>query len=236
MPDTYQFSLPLVAAAQAQKHVTVNEALARLDAVAQMRVISGSLTTPPASPLDGQAYLVPTGASGLWGGHVGEIALFANGGWVFLVPRAGWRLWDEGLAAWRMFDGTDWIDGAEAVSPGGAATTHRVIPISASPSGATTTIAGAIPAFAQVIGVTGRVTAALTGAAATWRIGVPGSDTRYGSGLGLALNSYLIGLSGAPVTYYSATDLVISGEGGGLTGGTISLALHVQELVPPRSV
>ena len=43
-----------------------------------------------------------------------------------------------------------------------------------------------------MLGVTGRVVAALAGPGLTgWRIGVAGSDSRYGSGLGMALNSYL---------------------------------------------
>ncbi len=49
MSETYQFKLALLEAAQAQKHVTVNEAFARLDALAQLRVQSRSADVP-ASP------------------------------------------------------------------------------------------------------------------------------------------------------------------------------------------
>ena len=82
--------------AQAQKHVTVNEALARLDAVAQLRVVSSERRRrrrPPAA--DGASYLVPAGATGDWAGPGGEIAVWSNGGWVYLAPKAGWRAWDE---------------------------------------------------------------------------------------------------------------------------------------------
>jgi hypothetical protein len=65
---------------------------------------------------------------------------------------------------------------------------------------------------------------------------VAGSDSRYGSGLGIGLNSYLIGLSGTPVTYYEATPLLLSAEGGSLSSGTVRLALHVVQLEPPRPV
>ena len=41
MASTAQLALPLVAPAQAQKHVTVNEALARLDAAAQFAGVVG---------------------------------------------------------------------------------------------------------------------------------------------------------------------------------------------------
>ena len=87
MARTAQLDLPLVMPAQAQKHVTVNEALARLDAAAQLRVISSLLSTPPASACDGQSYLVPAGATGEWAGHrAGRIAVWSNGGWI--VSRA----------------------------------------------------------------------------------------------------------------------------------------------------
>ena len=88
-----------------------------------------------------------------------------------------------------------------------------------------------------MLGVTGRVVAALAGPGLTgWRIGVAGSDNRYGAGLGIALNSYLLGLSGAPVTYYAPTPLVVTAEGGSFASGRIRLALHVAYLIPPRSV
>ena len=94
-----------------------------------------------------------------------------------------------------------------------------------------------IPNQAQVIGVTGRVVSALAGPGLTgWRIGVAGSDNRYGSGLGSEVNSYLVGLSGAPVTYYAPTPLLITAEGGSFASGQIRLAVHVLCLIPPRSV
>ncbi len=237
MAETFQFGLPLVAAAQAQKHVTVNEALARLDAVAQLRVIASDLAVPPPSPQDGEAYLVPPAAVAEWVGHAGELALWANGGWAFITPRIGWRLWDASAAIWQMYDGDNWVRGATAISPNGGATVSRVINIAFTISGGgTSTVPAAIPAFAQVIGITGRITSAFTGGSATWRIGVPGSNNRYGSGLGKGLNSYLLGISGAPVSYYEATDLLITGEGGDISGGEIALAIHITELVPPRAV
>ena len=46
MTDTSNLTLPLLAAAQAQKHVTVNEALQRLDGVVQLTLRSRSEATP----------------------------------------------------------------------------------------------------------------------------------------------------------------------------------------------
>ena len=236
MARTAQLDLPLVMPAQAQKHVTVNEALARLDAVAQLRVVSSTRQDPPTAAVDGESYLVPDGATGDWQEKAGRIAVWSNGGWSFLVPRAGWRAWDEAAAAHQLFDGLAWTPHALAASTNGAAFglsvkefDHVVTP------GSSNQTAYEIPNQAQVVGVTGRVVAALSGPGlASWRIGVPGSDNRYGSGLGTALNAYLIGLSGAPTTYYSPTPLIIGAEGGSLTSGCIRLAVHLFQLQPPR--
>jgi hypothetical protein len=237
MSRTAQLALPLVLPAQAQKHVTINEALARLDAVAQLRVVSSQVATPPASAVDGAGYVVPAGATGAWAGKAGQVAVWCNGGWIFLVPKAGWRAWDEGAGGSRMFDGVRWVADAVAVSAGGAATALRILELEhAVTAGATNLTAVSIPAQAQVIGVTGRVTTAITGSLSGWRVGVAGSDNRYGSGLGTGANSYLIGLSGAPVTYYAPTPLLISAEGGSFAAGAVRLAVHLVELVPPREV
>lgn len=237
MSKTAQLGLPLVLPAQAQKHVTVNEALSRLDAVAQLRVVSSALDTPPVAAEDGASYLVPAGASGDWAGMAGQIAVRSNGGWVFLTPRAGWRAWDEGRSGSLAFDGTDWVADAIVTSPHGAGTAFRIIEFDHTlVAGATNTTAAAIPSHSQVIGVTGRVLVALSGAGVTgWKVGVAGSDNRYGSGLGLAANSYVLGLSGSPVTYYAPTPLVLTSEGGAFASGSVRLAIHVLSLEPPRA-
>lgn len=238
MARTAQLNLPLVLPAQAQKHVTVNEAFARLDAVAQLRVLSSTTTTPPAVAPEGTSYLVPEGATDAWQGRVDHIAVWSNGGWIFIQPRAGWRAWDESRHGHSTFDGSGWIDEATAITVNGAGTRQRVIefdhPVASGPNNTTSV---GIPDRAQVIGVTGRVVATVTGGGlASWRLGVFGSDNRYGSGLGLAQNSYIIGLSGSPVTYFAETPLLLSAEGGNFAGGMIRFALHIVEITPPRAV
>ena len=66
MTDTTHLALPLIAAAQAQKHVTHNEALRSLDALVMLSVDDRDLSAPPGSPTEGARYLVKatgTGAS-----------------------------------------------------------------------------------------------------------------------------------------------------------------------------
>lgn len=237
MSETYNLSLPLVAAAQAQKHVTVNAALARLDALAQLRVVSATQTAPPAAPVDGQSYIVPTGATDAWAGRTAQIAVFSNGGWDFVAPRTGWTAFNAATGGRITFDGAGWAAQGDAVSAGGAATIARVVEIDhALSAGATSTVSAAIPAQMVVYGVTGRVVSAIEGTLSAWRLGVQGSDNRYGSGLGLGQNSFVRGLTGQPQTYYGDTDLILSAEGGDFTGGLVRLAVHGVTFQPPAEV
>ncbi len=237
MSDTYQFGLPLVQAAQAQKHVTVNEALTRLDAVAQMRVRADDWEIPSAISFEGEAHVVGPIASNEWAGQSGKVAIFSNGGWVFLPPKVGWRAWNEVLGAEIVFDGDDWVRYAEVFAAGGAATLHRVVEIDHTlAAGAVSVTSNVIPSHAQVIGVTARVTTAITGAGvSSWSLGVSGAINRYGSGLGLGLNAFAKGATG-PLTYWADTALEITADAGSFNGGAVRLAVHFVELKVPRLV
>jgi hypothetical protein len=57
-------ALPYIAAGQAQKHVTVNESLRRLDPLVQLSVISATTTVERSSPADGAIYIAPSGKTG----------------------------------------------------------------------------------------------------------------------------------------------------------------------------
>ena len=90
MTNTPNLSLPYLAAAQAQKHVTVNEALSLIDALAQMAVVAVGATSPPATPDEGERHIIGTGATGAWSGWDNSIALFFGGAWLRLIPQTGW--------------------------------------------------------------------------------------------------------------------------------------------------
>ena len=79
MTDTPHLALPYIEAAQAQKHVTHNEALDRLDLLTQLAVESRTLTAPPGSPTDGARYIVAGGATGAWSGWDCDLAAFVGG-------------------------------------------------------------------------------------------------------------------------------------------------------------
>src|SRR5688500_13261105 len=116
MPETPSLALPLLAAEQAQKHVTHNEALAVLDAVVQLSVKDRNFPAPPGSPAEGDRYIVAAGASGAWAGHEGEIACRTGGAWAFHAPREGWRAWADDENALLVFDGVAWADFTAAIT------------------------------------------------------------------------------------------------------------------------
>jgi hypothetical protein len=86
-------ALPYLLANQAQKHVTVNEALRRLDALVQLSVLSANLTAPPTSPADGDRYIVPAGATGAWAGADTSLAAWQDGVWEIYPAAVGWSAW-----------------------------------------------------------------------------------------------------------------------------------------------
>ncbi|SCZ26126.1 DUF2793 domain-containing protein [Afifella marina] len=107
--DTENLSLPTILSAQAQKHVTHNEALRMLDALVQLAVTRGDLTAPPADPLPGARYIVAAGAEGTWSGHDNEIAAFQDGAWTFYTPRPGFLALSINEMLPLVFDGVAWV-------------------------------------------------------------------------------------------------------------------------------
>ncbi len=101
--------LPFLQPSQAQKHVTHNEALRRLDIVVQLRLQQTGATIPPAAPDQGDTYAVGAGATGDWAGQDGMLAAWLDAGWQFIAPQTGWRAWDEAAQHLMVWDGSDWI-------------------------------------------------------------------------------------------------------------------------------
>jgi hypothetical protein len=237
MNDTAKLGLPLLAAAQAQKHVTVNAALTRLDALTAPAALTRGLTAPPSDAADGDLHLVGAGATGGWAGRDGDLAFCDAGVWRFGRARAGRRLWivEEGVEV--VHDGAGWVE-ASGHAVDGAGTALRTITLDhAIAPGAENVTAPVIPDKAIVLGVTARVTAPLTGAGLTgWRLGVPGAPDRYGTGYGAEQNAWAQGVTGQPVAYYGATPLLLTAEDGLFEAGAVRLAVHLFALTPPRAV
>lgn len=112
MEHSPNLTLPYIMPAQAQKHVTHNEAIRMLDALAQLGVLDRDLATPPAEPEDGDRYIVAEGGTGDWSGRDGDVAAWQDGAWALFSPRAGWMAWVADEARLVAFDGTQWAPAA----------------------------------------------------------------------------------------------------------------------------
>ena len=234
MVNTPHFELPLISPSQAQKHVTVNDALSRVDALMQLRLISATTSTPPATSQEGDTYGVASGAVNEWAGQEGTLAIFANGGWAFVPATLGMRAFIADQNGWAGFDGTQWTIGLQTLTPNGAGMQARAIEIDhVISAGATSAVSYALPGQSVVYGVTGRVISAISGTLTGFSLGVASSTNRYGSGLSGAQGAWLRGLSGTPITYYAPEDLVLTAEGGEFGGGTIRLVIHAAQFSLP---
>jgi hypothetical protein len=116
MDITPNLALPYIMAAQAQKHVTHNEAIRVLDAIVQISVLDRDLDTPPATPAEGDRYIVGTSPTGAWAGEAGHIAAWQDGAWAFYPPQVGWLAWVGDENVLLAYDGAQWM-GAAALLP-----------------------------------------------------------------------------------------------------------------------
>ncbi|MEM8547902.1 MAG: DUF2793 domain-containing protein, partial [Pseudomonadota bacterium] len=105
---TPNLQLPYIAAAQAQKHVTHNEAIRALDAIVQIGVLGRRELTPPDTPSEGDRYIVSDGATGSWSAHEGEVAAWQDGAWAFYKPAVGWIAWVADEKTLTVWDGVTW--------------------------------------------------------------------------------------------------------------------------------
>lgn len=109
MSETPNLNLPYIMPAQAQKHVTHNEAIRALDVVVQLAVLDRDLAAPPVAPADGQRYIVAASPTGPWAGRTGQIAAWQDGAWSFFQPNEGWLAWVSDEDEVYVFDGSGWV-------------------------------------------------------------------------------------------------------------------------------
>ncbi len=202
MPDmSPNLALPYIQPSQAQKHVTHNEAIRRLDALVQMVVVDRDLALPPAAAPDGARYIVATGGSADWTGWDGNIALATDGGWTQVIAQEGWLVWvaDEGAYVVRTPAGwTALSTGGGEVSDADFLLTDDVDPTrkarfdAGAISTATTRVLTLPNANTELAGLAGTQTftgnktfsGTLTVAAATASLGTSTGTATYGIGSG----------------------------------------------------
>ena len=244
---TPNLALPYLAAAQAQKHVTVNEALDALDGLVQLSVISAALTAPPANPAEGDRYIVASGTTGAWAGWDASVAHFSGGAWLRLIPQSGWRAWDAAGGTLLIWSGSAWtgLDVAMgfltraasvrvAEGPAGSATKMVVAEeLLSGLSGVSVSSTITIPDRAIVLGVSTRTITAIIGAT-SYDCGISGQTAKFGGSLGVATGSTNVGVIG-PQAFYAAIPIILTANGGNFTGGAVRLSIHYLLPIAPQS-
>ncbi len=124
--------LPYLAAGQAQKHVTVNETIRKLDALVQLSVVSATTGAEPGSPNDGEVYILPSGKTGdAWGAMTNlALAYYRDGAWQEITPREGWLAYVKDVDQVLFYTGAAWsplahaTQGWRVLAASGAAVSH----------------------------------------------------------------------------------------------------------------
>lgn len=231
MTNTPRLALPAIEAAQAQKHVTHNEALVLLDALTQLTVESRALTAPPGAPAEGACYLPAAGAGGAWSGWDGQIAVY-SGGWLRIEPVAGLKAWVRAERLTLTYEDGVWRDGIALTAHGGRVTLRaKEEELTLSGAFTETIDAAFIPDRAIVLGVAARTTATITGAT-SYGVGINSEATKFGNLLGIASGSANVGVIG-PTGFYADTRVRVTANGGAFTGGKVRLVVYFLEMSAP---
>ena len=85
--------------------------LKRLGALVSLSVTDRDLTTPPASPANGDRYIVPAAATGAWAGKTNQIAVRIGGVWEYHAPKVGWLCYIEDEAKLTVYKAGGWSAG-----------------------------------------------------------------------------------------------------------------------------
>ena len=240
-----RLDLPYIMASQAQKHVTHNDAIRLLDGMVQASVINATTSTPPASPSDGDCYIVAATATDEWAGWEDDIAMWADGAWYRLPRATGYRVWDQSADELLVYYSGSWSTFSAAL--GGLAQAPSV-DVSKAASGATTglstlgeTLSGlsgptvtssiVIPDRSICLGVSVKTTTSITGAT-SFDCGISGEVSKFGGSLGIASGSTNKGVI-SPEAFYSDTPVVLTANGSDFTGGAVEIAIHLLTVGAP---
>lgn len=81
-----------------------------LDALVMPHVKSATVTAQPASPTNGDTYIIPTGATGAgWSANIGKLARYSSAitAWEYYTPKKGWWTYVEDTNSEYIHDGTN---------------------------------------------------------------------------------------------------------------------------------
>ncbi len=112
MDSTQHLHLPLLAPAQAQKHVTHNEALLALDVLCQASVLNRICGWPPHNPQEGDRYLIPNSprqdTHNQWKAKANALAVWRDAAWHYYTPNVGWIIFIQDEEEFVFWNGQVW--------------------------------------------------------------------------------------------------------------------------------
>lgn len=137
LPMTRRYGFPLLSAGQAQKELVHNEALLTADCMMNPVVEERERNDPPATPIEGQAWIIGNAPTGDWAGHAAQIAFRTAGGWRFTSVFDGLHIWIHSERCWAVRTADTWavgivsgqalhIGGEQVVGPRAAAIAEPV--------------------------------------------------------------------------------------------------------------
>ena len=224
MSQTGRLGLPYIVTSQAQKEVTHNEGLNRLDAFVTP-VVSEIVDTPPGSPSVGDLVIVGTSPTDEFIGHENEMAQYLTGGWVFYIPFKWMDAVVESLDSRMTWDGSAWVpfglimkDTGEYLRVG-----HKQEDITVD-SGSLVDSVITIPDRSILLTVNVRVITAITGVS-SFDVGIAGETNKFGGAIGIAQDSTNIGVIG-PTAFYADTPIRLTANGSDFSGGVVRTTMQ----------
>ena len=88
--------------------------LRAINLLVQPHVVSNTVAAPPVSPAEGDAYIIPAGATGEWVDKVGQIARWTARSaaitpqWEYFIPKKSWLFGVDSTNTYVRFDGVAW--------------------------------------------------------------------------------------------------------------------------------
>lgn len=236
MATTSNYGITLVEQAQAQKEVTINQAITALDALVGNSVADKDLATPPGSPTPGIMYIIAASPTGAWAGKATQLTYFDQI-WRFIVPQTNQRVWVADENTHYRFNGTAWVaisgggggsSSFDAITSGTNTTATMVVDTGASitASGSGTITATALPAS----GLTGTTLASGITASSLTSVGTLTGLSVAGTGTitSTSASALAVGANGATNPAFNVSAATASQVGGisivgAATGGTTTI-------------
>ncbi len=119
--STPRHLLPYLVVGQAQKEITHNQALVRIDALLHP-LIEAELSAPPGALTESQAgkcWLVGSGATAEWVSKQKHIACWDGSGWQFITPMDSMRLFNKAIGSEMAFKYGAWVSNTPILNASG---------------------------------------------------------------------------------------------------------------------